>query len=749
MEVKVIIAAATAVAILSACAKEQESSPIGAEKDLCFSVLNENSKTSLSGTSVLWSEGDCISVFSGSANQKFENPVLGEGNASASFSGTAVAADTYYALYPYDAEASISGGIITTTLPAEQSFTASSFGNGANIAVAVTSTQNLIMKNVGAYVSFTVNQEGVTSVTLSSSNYLAGSIRIDAGKDSPTVETVEGQGVKSIRLSGNFVAGSKYYFVVLPGTHENLTMTMTTAGGDITFSNDAPLTLDRRDNIALGTIAAKLPAPTGITFNQESFTSNRQKTLLNNISWNPVNGATGYIVQAGSTSLTAEGTTAMLGVLEGDLTVTVQAVNEDYPELFLASETASKDISVKYYGAGTSAHPWRIYDAGDWEEFCADAAGYFYTGKFVSVMQDIDFNNASVPHAGVSTSKSFAGTFDGGEHTFSNLTIGDGTTLTGLFWGLSGTVKNLIIDHATATAPTTGTTKCGVLCGMDTSGSIENVRINNSSITCSNYGAMIVGCLAGANSVVKGCKVVNCTITSSLDNNGAIAGLVNNTGKIVDCSVKGCTISGRGATGAVVGGLNVANSYVINCISRDNDITATGQGMGGLVGMVYAAAHIVNNLSSGNTIRNTTRTSEALMSLLLGQEKATAGKVQNNVVSSGSIYHACTTKPRIGFFVGTKESGAWNINYYNIDLVTSANKSTADNLGPIGNTAFAGATTGGSTSVGEGGTVSLNDLVSRLNANISSQNYVSDFPEIRTWIAGSDGWPTFEYETQE
>ena len=745
-----ILAGISLSVIAGSCAKEQNDEKESVKiRDMVFSAESELTRTSLSGTSVLWSDNDEISVFSGLANQRFVISQMGNGNASASFSGSAVSASTYYALYPYDENATNSNGVITTTLPATQTFTSGSFSNGANLTVASTAGNSLMMKNVGAYVSFVVNQDGVTSVTLSADTFLAGKIEIDATGSNPTATVVDGYGSKSITLSGSFVAGNKYYFVVLPGTHTNLKMTMNIGGNDLVFANGAPVTLNRKDNVAFGTIAAKLASPSNVTFNQATYASNRKKTLLNNISWDPVPNATGYVVTAGGNDLTVDGTSAMLGTLEGDMTVTVKAVNDTYPDLFLDSDVASLDINARYYGAGVAAYPWRIYDATDWEEFADEVSGYSYSGKYVTVMADIDFNNAAVTSAGTNSSHCFGGTFDGGNHTFSNLQLGSSdATSAGLFRFLAGTVKNLVVDGATVTELTgqSAVTRGAVISGGTTTGSIESVTVRNSSITCGKYGAIIVCDLSGNESVIKDCTVDNCSISADGECSGLIVASAGSTCKIISCQARNCTVSGFRYVGGIAGDMSGAGAYVVNCISRGNDITATAAALGALVGRVNAAVHIVNNLSASNKVRNTTNTTEAYMSLLLGREAATAGKVQNNVVSSGEIYHACTSKPRIGFFVGTKGSGAWSINYYNLGLVTTANKGSGGNMGPIGNTSFAGATTGGSTSVGDDGTVVLSDLVSTLNGNITSRSYANDFPEIQSWITGSDGWPTFDFE---
>lgn len=744
-----------AVLCAMSCTKEIKDAgeEYGIEKELSFSASSASVKTTLDGSDVLWENSDEIAVFSSSSPQRFTATEIGSDQKSAIFNGTAVTAATYYALYPYDENAVCDDGVITATLPSVQTFTENSFSSGANLAVASTTGNTLSFQNVGGIISFSLDQEDVTSVTLSSSQSLAGKVKVSVGSEPSITEIVDGS--SSVTLNGTFQKGNKYYFVVLPGSYSDLKITIATATGNVELTNPTTLVVGRNSNIAFNKVFSKLATPKNISFSQVTYTQNRTKAATNQISWDPVENATGYVVKANGSSLTVSGTTAELGRGNGDLTITVQAVNEDYPDIYLASEDGTKSITARFYGGGTAAVPYYIYNAQDWKEFVADCASYSYTGKFVKVMEDIDFNNESITAAGISSTKCFCGELDGNGKTLKNIKLGDGTVLSpGLFYALAGTVKNLIVDNAAVVTPTSGTTKGAVISAGDTGAAakIIDCTVKNSSITCRGYGSIIAACLKSGANEIRGCVVDGCSITGSDNGAGAIVAYLAYTGaRVVDCVVKNSTISAKGVVGSIVGTGNMG--YVVNCIADNNTVTSVSNaGTGALVGANASTAsglHIVNNLTKACTVVNTTNTSEAYLSLLLGKEAVTAGKTQNNVVVSGKINHACTTKPRIGFFVGTKGSGAWNYNYYNLDLVTTANQGTGGDLGPIGSPAFAGAKTGGSTSVasaaGEGVDVVLADLVSTLNSNIAAQGYSTDFPEIRNWVAGTDGWPTFDY----
>ena len=97
-------------------------------------------------TSVLWSATDEISVFDGAkTNHKY---VAGGAGKTTDFtlkgSASVTEAQTWYALYPYDAAASFDGTLVQTNLPAEFTLSgAGSFADGMNIALASSTSLNL------------------------------------------------------------------------------------------------------------------------------------------------------------------------------------------------------------------------------------------------------------------------------------------------------------------------------------------------------------------------------------------------------------------------------------------------------------------------------------------------------------------------------------------------------------------------------------------------------------------------------
>lgn len=188
---------------------------------------------------VYWEANDAISLFDPTgANNLFSTTQSGP---SVIFTGEATPTkDTYYALYPYDANAQIEGTTITTTLPAEEDAREGSFAHGLNPSVATAdATNNLYFKNVCALVKFTLDGSittTITKATLCGNNgeALAGTVTIDASQENPITNVdPEWAGIE-IALKGNLIAGKTYYFVTAPATlSKGLTLSLYDDKGNV------------------------------------------------------------------------------------------------------------------------------------------------------------------------------------------------------------------------------------------------------------------------------------------------------------------------------------------------------------------------------------------------------------------------------------------------------------------------------------------------------------------------------------
>lgn len=169
---------------------------------------------------VNWEANDTISLFDPNSNNIF---TTSEGGESVTFTGSALdGQSTYYALYPYDGKATISGNVITTTLPAEQTARAGSFAKMLNPSVAKSgSDKTLEFKNTCAVVKFTLQYTGSNNIKKvmfrgNNGEALAGTLLIDVSSETPAATVQNEFAGTEVTLNGEFTSGSTYYFVTAP-----------------------------------------------------------------------------------------------------------------------------------------------------------------------------------------------------------------------------------------------------------------------------------------------------------------------------------------------------------------------------------------------------------------------------------------------------------------------------------------------------------------------------------------------------
>ena len=137
-----------------------------------FLTKTTETKTTLDGTSVLFSKGEAISIYDGSGNREF---TADEAGANVSFSGeVSPTATEFYALSPYS-ESTVfakSGSTVTakTSLASAQVATPGSFEDGMNISAAkADSYDQFSLMNVMSVAKFTLASENLGTKSFQSS----------------------------------------------------------------------------------------------------------------------------------------------------------------------------------------------------------------------------------------------------------------------------------------------------------------------------------------------------------------------------------------------------------------------------------------------------------------------------------------------------------------------------------------------------------------------------------------------------
>ena len=221
------------------------------------------------GNLLRWTAGDQISLFDGNTlnrQYKFDGET---GDNSGTFSivskpfGTGNALNANYSVYPYSSDVKITEtGVITATLPAEQSYAYDSFGLGANTMVAVTKDIDdtfLKFKNVCGYLKIRLYGDDITvksiSLTGNDNEGLAGKASVaTAYGDEPKVVMSDeatssitlncGEGVK---IGSTAETATAFWIAVPPTTFERgFEITVTDINGNtFTKSTSNEITVER------------------------------------------------------------------------------------------------------------------------------------------------------------------------------------------------------------------------------------------------------------------------------------------------------------------------------------------------------------------------------------------------------------------------------------------------------------------------------------------------------------------------
>lgn len=356
--------------------------------------------------------------------------------------------------------------------------------------------------------------------------------------------------------------------------------------------------------------------------------------------------------------------------------------------------TLPTPVAVSFNGDGTTESPYTISNAAELGMLSQSvASGEAYTGKTFKVTADIDMSSASASYIPIGNeSASFNGTFDGANHSISNLTInGLGENNIGLF-GYTGTdalLNNIKLVNASISGSGSnlgclvGTNK-GTISSCSVEGSVASDGIISGGIAGLNHGTIescsftgAVTNLGNAGGIVgdsygfiKDCSAeveitINGLLNTMYNDAGGIAGacgpLGSNGGKISGCVVSGFIVDnyGRANMGGIVGTTVRAN--VEQCLN-----TATLQGKrvnpeydtatGGIVGLTTEST-FRDCANAGNIVK--TDNSESVGGL--------AGYlliVYSNVVEQQSHFFNCYNSAPVSSTSSATHKGLWGNTFY-------------------------------------------------------------------------------------
>lgn len=274
----------------------------------------------------------------------------------------------------------------------------------------------------------------------------------------------------------------------------------------------------------------------------------------------------------------------------------------------------------------------------------------------ISLAADFDMGSNEFPMIGsagrssgnlTSGTKSFKGTFDGQNHTISNVKITGTSTSSdavGVFPSIDGAstvIKDVTFDNIQINA--SNNDQAGVIGLVSNGATVSNVNVTSGEITGNQGTGGIVGRVL-ANGTVTGCKN-GATVKTVSYNCGGIVGAAYYTAQGTSMTVSECENTGDvSGTYAVAGIVGLSCADVSGCTNTGN-VVGTAASVGGVVGEQKSAGSIKNCTNSGTVQGGSSSTYYGAGGIVgwVRYENSTSYARQNIIVVSGCTNTASVT----------------------------------------------------------------------------------------------------------
>lgn len=252
--------------------------------------------------------------------------------------------------------------------------------------------------------------------------------------------------------------------------------------------------------------------------------------------------------------------------------------------------------ATEAYSYDSNTRTITIY-SGEGLKVAADEVNSGNTDINIILDKDIDLTNTKWTPIGTDHSNSYTGTFDGGNHTISGLTVTGSDEYAGLFGCIDdgGTVKNVVLENVQI-ASDDQYAYVGGVAGYSR-GNIENCSVSGSVSGNSNSNGTS-NCVGGVVGQQYGGTITECSSSAIVDGTNAVGGVAGQTANatLTACYATGDVTAERDPqnntyAGGVVG-YNGA-STLIACYATGN-VTGTGTG----TGSIYVGGVTGDNVSS-------------------------------------------------------------------------------------------------------------------------------------------------------
>ena len=210
--------------MLASCKKNEQ--PTGSTKLIAgIEQQKSDSKTSLDGLQIKWSEGDKLYVYDKDAEEgAFFTLSSGEGTSTGEFTGTYNFTNENVAVYPSSSFSGSGGTIVTMSLPAVQTASGSgTFGNGANPMLGVFSDfNNLTLKSLCGVLCLQLmgNNVNITAIEIvgGPDDKLNGTFTANYKDTDPVLIKTgdDGNNTVTLNCTATLTSTAQKFYVVLP-----------------------------------------------------------------------------------------------------------------------------------------------------------------------------------------------------------------------------------------------------------------------------------------------------------------------------------------------------------------------------------------------------------------------------------------------------------------------------------------------------------------------------------------------------
>ena len=249
---KKFIFCATLVALFTSCMKNDVEVGYEVQRTEDFiATFADDTRADLDGTAVVWNADDHLTIFTKTShNRQYRVKDLSANGRSATFEyvgytgsdNTAITSN--YAVYPYDATATLSGDVITTALASEQIYNAERDLSYALMS-AKSSTNNFSFVNSGALLRFNISTIlpdtfDLNYIKLSSQSHnIAGEVTIDTNNHLAVVANNGTNEITLAEINETIDSDIKSFYIAMPAMSfekSDLSVTFSFADGDKTFA---------------------------------------------------------------------------------------------------------------------------------------------------------------------------------------------------------------------------------------------------------------------------------------------------------------------------------------------------------------------------------------------------------------------------------------------------------------------------------------------------------------------------------